>query len=165
MLKQGGKEVREHNQFIEFPNMFVVCFEKKFTAHSQGFDWWTFSVPVSGLCYIQRQVHLGLSALAMGHHSPHAGRLPPSEELRANWITLWKKLLYELFKNCFLLKCSTQVNDSLHLLCMPQVSESSLNSSTCLILSFRPPDVSLEASLQFGDSFFQHQGKPGHLPV
>lgn len=29
MLKQGGKQGKEHNQFIEFQK-FVACFEKKF---------------------------------------------------------------------------------------------------------------------------------------
>lgn len=39
MLKQGGKEVKEHNQFIEFQK-FVACFEKKFTMSFQWFDQW-----------------------------------------------------------------------------------------------------------------------------
>lgn len=61
MLKQGGKEVKEHDQSIEFPKVCGLFQKKKKITRSQWFYWWNFFLTVSGQSYkedgIQREVH------------------------------------------------------------------------------------------------------------
>lgn len=79
MLKQGGKEVKEHNQFIEFQK-FVACFEKNSPWISSDLinetlpcyspDSATKKAEFRGRCPWK-----SLSPTKMGDHSPNSVRL------------------------------------------------------------------------------------------
>lgn len=80
MLKEGGKEVKEHNQFIDFPKVFVVCFQKNSPwvpsdLIDETYPWQSLD-RVTKMTEFRGDTWKSLSPMKMGDHSPNSVRLP-----------------------------------------------------------------------------------------